>query len=81
MLSPKDDRVDYGDKLRPPQGFELNCALATSFTLDLETLMCLPIALCFDNTLEGKLEGKSWRCWRPLVNLAVGSKYFSNKAI
>lgn len=58
MLNPQKDRIDYGEKLRPPSGFELSYALATSFTLDLDTLVCLPIALCFNNTLEGKLEGE-----------------------
>ncbi|MCX7100921.1 MAG: hypothetical protein NTX38_05380 [Methylobacter sp.] len=76
MLSPKDDRVDYGDKLRPPQGFELNCALATSFTLDLETLMCLPIALCFDNTLEGKLEGEKLALLEAIGQLSGRLKVF-----
>jgi hypothetical protein len=76
MLRPKDDRVDYGDNLRPPQGFELSCALATSFTLDLETLMCLPIALCFDNTLEGKLEGEKLALLEAISQLSGRLKVF-----
>ena len=76
MLSPKDDRVDYGDKLRPPQGFELSYALATSFTLDLETLICLPIALCFDNTLEGKLEGEKLALLEAIGQLSGRLKVF-----
>ena len=58
MLNPHSDRVDYGHMLRAPAGFSLSYALATSFTLELDTLICLPLALCFDNTLEGELAGE-----------------------
>ncbi|SBW83209.1 hypothetical protein PVE_R1G5328 [Pseudomonas veronii 1YdBTEX2] len=53
MLNPRTDRLDYGDKLRSPPGFELTYALATSYSLELDTLLCLPMALSFDATLEG----------------------------
>jgi len=76
MLNPKDDRVDYGEKLRPPQGFELSYALATSFTLDLETLICLPIALSFNNTLEGKLEGEKLALLEAVGQLSGKLKVF-----
>ena len=58
MLNPKEHRLDYGDKLRPPIGFELSYALATSFSVELDTLLTLPVAMCFDNTLEGNLQGE-----------------------
>lgn len=58
MLNPSEQRIDYGDKLRPPPGYELTHAVATTFSLDLETLLCLPVAMCFDNTLEGEWQGE-----------------------
>lgn len=58
MLNPHRDRLDYGDKLRAPEGFTLSHGLATTYSLDLETLLCLPLALSFDSTLEGDLQGE-----------------------
>ena len=58
MLNPRKDRLDYGMHLRPPMGFDLSYAVATTYSLDLGTLLTLPIALCFGETLEGDLEGE-----------------------
>jgi hypothetical protein len=43
VLSPH-DRTALFDALRPPPGFELDHAVGTSFTLDLEALLTAPIA-------------------------------------
>lgn len=43
MLAP-DDRITLRDQLRPPDGFELNFAVATSFTLDLDAVLVAPLA-------------------------------------
>jgi hypothetical protein len=43
MLSPH-DRTSLFDALRPPPGYELDHAVGTSFTLDLEALLTAPIA-------------------------------------
>lgn len=56
MLNPHADRLDYGDKLKAPEGFSLSYAIATTYTLDLETLLCLPLALSFNCTPEGDLQ-------------------------
>jgi len=58
MLNPHTDRLDYGDKLRAPEGFTLSHGVATTYSLDLETLLCLPLALSFDSTLEGDLQSE-----------------------
>lgn len=59
MLNPRDNRLDYGDQLRPPEGFQLSAAIATTYTLDLETVLALPIAMSFNTTLEGNLQGEN----------------------
>lgn len=56
MLNPHSDRIDYGDKLTAPEGFTLSHAVATTYSLDLETLLCLPLALSFSCTPEGDLK-------------------------
>ena len=53
MLSP-DSRTVAFDLLRPPTGHELDIALLTTYTLDLEALLALPLGLVArsDNGLE-----------------------------
>lgn len=52
MLNPGKDRIDYGEKLRPPAGYTLSYALATSYSLELDTLLAVPLALSFNSTLD-----------------------------
>ena len=56
MLSP-DSRTVAFDLLRPPAGYELDFALLTTYTLDLEALLALPLGLVAraDNGLEDLL--------------------------
>ena len=56
MLSP-DSRTVAFDLLRPPAGHELEFALLTTYTLDLEALLALPLSLVArsDNGLEDLL--------------------------
>ena len=43
MLEPN-DRCRLLESLRPPFGYELNCAIGTTFSLDLLTLLTVPLA-------------------------------------
>lgn len=52
MMDPARDRIDYGDRLRPPDGFTLDAAVGTTYTLDLQALMLLPLAMEVGSTLE-----------------------------
>lgn len=52
------DRLDYGQMLRVPAGFRLDQGVATTFTLDLETLVAVSLALTLDQTLEGEISGE-----------------------
>ncbi len=56
MLSPESRAVAF-DLLRPPAGHELDFALLTTYTLDLEALLALPLSLVArsDNGLEDLL--------------------------
>ena len=56
MLHPKYDRIDYGEQLIPPDGYELVQAIGTTYSLDLEALMVLPVALFYAQTLDGNPE-------------------------
>ena len=39
MLNSETDRLDYGEQLRPPDGYELEAAIATLTYSDLYTLL------------------------------------------
>lgn len=45
MFKNKTDRLNYGSLLIPPIGYELNMAVSTTYSLDLETLTAATIAL------------------------------------
>jgi len=52
MLQPHSDRLDYGNLLMPPDGFQLDNAIATSYSLDLDALISIPVALYFAHSLD-----------------------------
>lgn len=53
MLHPKQNRIDYGEQLIPPDGYELAHAIGSTYSLDLEALMILPVALFYAQNLSG----------------------------
>ena len=61
MLKPDSDRVDYGEELAPPVGYTLTKAIGCTYSLDLNTLISIPISLgqsaemIFDSS-KGKLQ-------------------------
>lgn len=52
MLQPDRDRLDFGALLAPPPGFQLDKAIGATYSLDLDTLLSIPIALCYSSGLE-----------------------------
>jgi hypothetical protein len=56
MFNPEKNYLDYGVMLKPPVGFKLSKALALTYSLDLDTLVSIPIALHFSQTLDLKVE-------------------------
>lgn len=58
MLNPEVNRLDYGQQLIPPEGFELDVAIASTYSLDLNALLAVPVALCFNDTLDGDIKGE-----------------------
>lgn len=55
MLDPKKDRIDYGEQLLPPvdaYDYNLDYAIGTTYSLDLEAIMVLPVALFYSRLLD-----------------------------
>jgi len=58
MLDYKNDRLDYGERLIPPTGYRLSRAVVATYSLDLNTLLSIPVALFYSQTLEGLESGE-----------------------
>ncbi len=56
LLDPRKNRIDYGEQLVPPDGYTLTCAVGTTYSLDLEAFMMLPVALYYAAHLDGRVE-------------------------
>jgi len=56
MIDYKNNRLDYGELLHPPQGYELSMAVATTYSLDLFALMSIPVALFYKKNLDGEVK-------------------------
>ena len=58
MLDPR-ERLLLTDSLRPPPGFQIDCVITTTYTLDLVTLLTLPLSftlLAGDGMEEGRVD-------------------------
>jgi len=56
LLDPKKNRLDYGTLLMPPDRYALTHAVATTYSLDLFTLLAIPVALFYSKVLDGRFE-------------------------
>lgn len=79
MLEPKKDRFDYGRELNAPDGFELSAAIATTYTLDLDTLLAVSVSLSFKDSLEGDLSGEKLVLHEAISGLKDKLKVFYQK--
>lgn len=55
MFKPVEDRLDYGKILSPPAGFKCDFAIGTTYSLDLEALLGVPLALFLSEEMDGAL--------------------------
>ena len=55
MLNPDQDRLDYGQMLSPPEGYKLDFAVGTTYSLDLDALVGACIALGLSEETDSAL--------------------------
>ena len=55
MLNPNDDRLDYGRLLAPPEEYQLDFAIGTTYSLDLDALVGASIALGLSEDMDSSL--------------------------
>lgn len=56
MLKPAEDRLNYADLLTPPPGYEVSFAVGTTYSLDLEAMLGVPLALSLSEEIDGTLQ-------------------------
>lgn len=57
MLDPRRNRIDFGEQLHPPSiDHDLEFAVGTTYSLDLETLLGLPAAIVYSRLLDSDPE-------------------------
>ena len=49
------DRINYGEVLMAPEGYKLDRAIGTTYSLDLETLAAISIALGLSEDTDSEL--------------------------
>jgi hypothetical protein len=83
MLNPATDRCDYGEMLRAPSDsaanathYELDAAIATTFSLNLDALLAVPVSLVLGDTLEGDLAGEKIALLEAIGQLSGRVKVF-----
>ncbi len=55
MLNPNNDRLDYGQILAPPAGYDLDFAVGTTYSLDLDALVGASLALGLSEETDSEL--------------------------
>lgn len=56
LLSPTENRLDYGDLLQPEVGYDVEFAVALTYSLDLEALLGVPISLGLLESMDSNLK-------------------------
>lgn len=70
MFRPKEDRLNYGQLLVPPVGYTLDLAVGTTYSLDLETLMAVSIALGIQESTDSSLTNNPFAILKSLQGLS-----------
>ena len=70
MFRPKEDRLNYGQMLVPPVGYTLDLAVGTTYSLDLETLMAVSIALGIQESTDSSLTNNPFAILKSLQGLS-----------
>ena len=70
MFKPKEDRLNYGQLLLPPTGYTLVRAVGTTYSLDLETLMSVCIALGIEESTDSILTHNPFAILKSLQSLS-----------
>ena len=76
MLNIRTDFVDFGVQLQPPPDFEIDYAVATTFSLDLYALLSIPLAMYYRQNLDSEVSQDNFQLLESIQNLSKHLKIF-----
>lgn len=81
MLEVKDSNtfIDFGKQLQPPPGFEIDYAVATTYTLDLYALLSIPLAMYYKQELDVEITEDNFQILESLQHLRKHLKIYCHK--
>src|SRR4051794_34374684 len=79
MLDCKRNRLDYGELLKPPEGYRLDRAVAATYSADLGTLLSIPVALVYAQTMEGDISDARFQLLDAIKQFSSRVKIYHQK--
>jgi hypothetical protein len=68
--------IDFGKQLQPPPGFEIDYAVATTYTLDLYALLSIPLAMYYKQALDVEVTEDNFQILEAIQNLQKHLKIY-----
>ncbi|MFZ4412027.1 MAG: phospholipase D family protein [Bacteroidales bacterium] len=79
MLDLKKNYIDFGKQLQPPHGFQIDYAVATTYSLDLYALLSIPLAMYYNQALDSEVSEDNFQILESIQNLQKNLKIFCHK--
>lgn len=76
MLDLKKNYIDFGEQLQPPRGFQIDYAVATTYSLDLYALLSIPLAMYYNQALDSEVSEDNFQILESIQNLKNHLKIF-----
>lgn len=76
MLDLKKNYIDFGEQLQPPRGFQIDYAIATTYSLDLYALLTIPLAMYYNQALDSEVSEDNFQILESIQNLQKHLKIF-----
>jgi hypothetical protein len=68
--------IDFGKQLQPPPGYEIDYAVATTYTLDLYALLSIPLAMYYKQALDVEVTEDNFQILEAIQNLQKHLKIY-----
>ncbi len=79
MLHPQNNSLEYSNGIAPPDGYELKYAVGTTYSLDLEALLLIPIAMIYASHIEKANGDLTWETISALSEVSNKIDIFCHK--
>lgn len=79
MLDLRKNYIDFGEQLQPPRGFQIEYAVATTYTLDLYALLSIPLAMYYNQSLDSEVSEDNFQILEAIQNLQKHLKIYCQK--